>query len=109
MRFDSLHFALLAVVVLLAVYGFGSGVFREGLSADVEKCVDGSYDTNEADGGPCQRCRGTCGYKYLYNYWGGSPACVDGSYDTTEKDGGPCQQCREVCGATKGAGHYGGG
>ena len=30
MRFDSLHFALLAVVVLLAVYGFGSGVFREG-------------------------------------------------------------------------------
>jgi hypothetical protein len=103
MRFDSLHFALLAVVVLLAVYGFGSGVFREGLSADVEKCVKVSLNND------CIKCRGTCGYKYLYNYWGGSPACVDGSYDTTEKDGGPCQQCREVCGATKGAGHYGGG
>ena len=30
MKFDSLHFALIAIVVLLAVYGFGSGGFRGG-------------------------------------------------------------------------------
>jgi len=38
MRFDSLHCALLAIVVLLAVYGFGSGTFREGCEGCAKAC-----------------------------------------------------------------------
>ena len=37
-RMDALHYALLAVVVLLAVYAFGS--FREGNDDDKKKAED---------------------------------------------------------------------
>ena len=49
MKFDSLHFALIAIVVLLAVYGFGSGEFREGV---VSECS--TYATSSE----CERAEG---------------------------------------------------
>ena len=45
-RMDSLHYALLAVVVLLAVYAFGS--FRETLTEEecMNKCKTGNGPAN---------------------------------------------------------------
>ena len=50
MKFDTLHCALLVIVVLLAVYvARGYGLFKEGLngapaSSCIQRCVDGGVE-----------------------------------------------------------------
>ncbi len=78
MKFDFLHCALLAIVVLIAVYGFGSGVFREGW-------------TSVADA--CDECATNC-------VWGSSPlsACLKSCWSTLPATSSPAQtKCRKAC------------
>ena len=85
MKFDTLHFALLAVVVLLAVYGFGSGVFREGLD---DYCVMTTWNED------CIKCRGACGGSGAHNLKGVDKDCAETTWNED------CTQCRKACGGT---------
>ena len=47
MKFDSLHFALIAIVVLLAVYGFGSGGASAGAMLNMREQFNDKLDVFE--------------------------------------------------------------
>ena len=61
MKLDSLHFALLVAIVLLAVYAFGS--FREGASGYNKFCTEGGFSPcphNWTCVSPGMRCARKC-------------------------------------------------
>ena len=74
MKFDSLHFALLVAIVLLAVYvARGYGLFREGLWCAYPNAAPGKRCCK--NGGNCQYCpRGGThfdeAWRYLCEGWG---------------------------------------
>ena len=98
MKFDFLHCALLAIVVLLAVYGFGSGVFREGLPSVADACDECATNCFLGPHATTQQL----------------PACLDSCWSTPPATSSPAQtKCRKACTSShaatkicKGNGHW---
>jgi hypothetical protein len=55
MKLDGFHFALIAIVVLLAVYGFGSGGFRGGAILEGGKFYGERQHEEGSRGAPIDR------------------------------------------------------